>query len=371
MAVENRRNRVRAVAAAVLTLLLLVPLGVLWNTAWGRTVDDRATTTREQQGVSYLAELGPLASALAATQSAALSGVDGAPAELNAAVAAVAAVDGRLGETLRTRQRWTELRTKIEQLPTAARSAAVYQAHAQVADLLLALCTTVSDNSRLARDPDNDLAHLQQAVSTDLPLAVVQGSRMADLSVLAGQVPADQQARLRSDFATAVASVQIAVDRLTTNLEAAVDDTSSRTLSGDLIGTLDTFRRGMETLTRGANPGGKPDSATLATARGQLEQILAGIDGTIVKEMDGLLDQRLDDLGADRQQLLIIAGVAVLLALLAIVVPLLGRRRGSDRAFDAARADTGSAGGRAGGPPGAVPLFDASSSRREPSGATR
>lgn len=374
--VESRRNRLRSVAAAVLTVLMLVPFGVLFAKAWGATADDRTTTLREQQGLEYLTRLGPLVTRLADVQSSALAGVTPATAELDGAVDAVAEADGRLGTDLRTRQRWTDLRKRIEDLPkVTGTSLAVYQAHVEVADLLLALFNTVRDNGLLVRDADNDIAHLQQAISVHLPETVVQANRMADLSVLVTNTPAAQRPQLNLEFSAAVASVDFAVRRLTDDLEAAVDETSSRTLSGDLLGTLDNFRRGMETLIRGANAGGQPNTATLATARSQLDQTLAALNGTIVKEMGGLLDKRLDDIDTDRRDLLVTAGAAALLALLAGAVALLGRRRGKPSGAPQAAPQgvpgVDTATGTGTHEPAARLGDEASSSWRERSGAVR
>jgi hypothetical protein len=154
---------------------------------------------------------------------------------------------------------------------------------------------------------------------------------MADLSVLAAEAPAAQRQGFGLEFGAAYSSTDTAVRRLTDNLQAAVDDTTSQTLSGSLVSTLDTFRRGIETLVRGANPGGKPNVATMATARSQMQQTLTSINTTVLKEMDGLLQNRLDDLDSDRRQALFLAVAAVLLVLLVVLLtglPLLRPRRG-------------------------------------------
>src|SRR3712207_7885776 len=42
--------------------------------------------------------------------------------------------------------------------------------------------------------------------------------------------------------------------------------------SGDLVTSLDAFRRGVESLTRGVNPGGIPAPAAMAAAQGRSEE---------------------------------------------------------------------------------------------------
>lgn len=328
VSVDNRRNRTRTAIAAVLTILMLVPAGILFAAVWGTVSDERESTRLEQKGVEYLAALAPLVSALAEAQSSALSGVSSQPGSLTDAVAAVGAADRRLGQELRTRERWTGLRQKIDQLPQVTGAPlVVFQAHVEVTDLALALYDAVRNNSELIRDPDNDLSHLQQALAVDLPVTVVQVSRMGDLSQLVAKANPQLQAQLGPQFGAAVQSVNTSVNSLTDDLQAAVDDTTSTTLSGNLVSGLDSFRRGVESLTRGANPGGTPNPATMATAQSQLQVSLANLAGIASREMAALLQGRLDRLDNQALVALVSAGAVILLAIAAVVVPLTGRRR--------------------------------------------
>jgi hypothetical protein len=329
VSVDNRRSRMRSALAAVLTVLILVPAAVLFASVWGTISDERDNTKLEKQGVEYVSALAPLVSALAEAQSSALAGVSAAPGSLSAAVNGVAAVDQRLGVTLNTRERWTGLRQKIDGLAKVGGTdpVAVFQAHAEVSDLALALYDAVRNNSTLIRDPDNDISHLQQAVATDLPEAVVQVSRMGDLSQLVAGATPKVQAQLSPQFGAAVSSVNSAVGDLTDNLQAAVDDTNSVTLSGNLVSGLDSFRRGVESLTRGANPGGAPNAATMATAQSQLQTSLSNLSGIVSREMIALLDERLDGLDGDTAVAVGAAVAIVLLAAAAMVLPLTGTGR--------------------------------------------
>ena len=80
---------------------------------------------------------------------------------------------------------------------------------------------------------------------------------------------------------------------------------------------------------RGADPnGGNPNAATMATAQSQLQSSLSGLSGVLVREMNGLLQDRLNRLDTGRLQALITVGVLVLLVLLAFILQLIGRHRG-------------------------------------------
>jgi hypothetical protein len=346
---------------------------------WGTISDERDSTKLEKQGVEYVSALAPLVSALAEAQSSALAGVSDAPGSLTAAIGGVAAVDQRLGDDLGTRERWTGLRQKIEALSKVSpgNPALVFQAHVEVSDLSLALYNAVRNNSELIRDPDNDISHLQQALAVDLPGTVVQVSRMGDLSQLVAKGDPQLQTQLGPQFGAAVQSVNTSVNNLTDNLQAAVDDTDSATLSGNLVSGLDSFRRGVESLTRGANPGGSPNPATMATAQSQLQTSLGNLSGITAREMTALLDDRLDSLDNEAIVALVAAAAVVVLVGAAILVPLTG---GGRRIFtrgpgegtrDLTMGQTGSDPGQAGGGTRVPAYGEANPTRRERSGALR
>jgi hypothetical protein len=170
----NRPSHLRAALAALVTVLILAPAGVLFAWVWNDNQDRRDSTKLEQQGVEYLTGLAPLVSGLVEAQTSALRGVTAAPGSLTSAVSQVSAADQRLGDALGTHERWSGLRDKIQHLAGAGGTPmAVYQAHVEVTDLALGLYHTVRDGSGLVRDPDNDLSHLQQALTVDLPGTVV------------------------------------------------------------------------------------------------------------------------------------------------------------------------------------------------------
>ena len=334
VSVDNRPTRMRSALAAVLTVLILVPAGYLFYRVWQDNHDARHNTNLERQGVEYLRSLAPLISGLAESESAALQGIPAAPPSLTGAVAGVAAVDQRLGDALETHDRWTSLRDRIGRLPSVTRDPqAILQAHIEATELAMGLYDTVRDHSTLIRDPDNDLSHLQQAVALDLPNTVIQVNRMGDLALLLSKVSgnagqrATQNAQLGPQFGAALQNVNESVDGLTEDLQEAVDDTDSPTLSGNLVTSLDSFRRGVESLTRGANPGGQPTAATMATAQTQLQTSLNGLANVTLREMDNLLKDRLDALQTKWIEALVAAAAVLLLVLAALLVRLPGRRR--------------------------------------------
>jgi hypothetical protein len=315
----------------ILTVLVLVPAAVLFGRVWQENSRQVSQTDLEKKGVEYITALTPLVSALAEAQSSAVQGVTAPPDSLTAAVTKVAAVDARLGGDLKTTERWTDLNTKIGKLPKATGgSLAVLQAHIEVSDLALALYGAVRRNSELNRDPDSDIANLQQAVAVDMPKTVALASRMGDWANILQTANAKTRGTIAVQFGQEVLAVQDSVNALTEDLQAAVDDTSSPTLSGSLVSTLDSFRRGVESMTRGANPGGTPNAATMSTAQTALQTALNALAGVTLKEMAKLLEDRSDSLAYRRTEALAMGLLAIVLVLAALIWPAIGGRRRPD-----------------------------------------
>lgn len=376
---NSRRTRLRSALAVILTVLVLVPTAVLFGRVWQQNSDQRDQTDLEKKGVQYITALAPLVSALVESQSSALQGVTAPPESLAAAVSRVAAVDADLGDELKTKERWADLQGKIAKLPKAAGGQAALQAHIEVTDLTLALYAAVRRNSELNRDPDSDVSNLQQAAAIDMPTTVVRVSRMADYAQALQGATGSARALLAIQFGQEVLAVQDAVNGLTGSLQAAVDNTSSATLSGGLVSTLDSFRRGVESMTRGANPGGIPNVATMSTAQTALQTSLNALAGVTLREMGTLLDNRSGSLDYRRVEALVAGLLAVLLVVAALVLPVISRRRA-----EAAETATGGVGestrdippnrptGPYGGQYDLTPAYgDSDPTRRERSGALR
>src|SRR5690349_4749673 len=147
-AMNSRRTRLRSALAVILTVLVLVPSAVLFGRVWQENSRQTTQTDLEKKGVEYITALTPLVSALTEAQSSAIQGVTAPPDSLNAAVSKVAAADAKLGDDLKTKERWTDLNAKIAKLPKVTGGPlAVLQAHIEVSDLALALYGAVRRNS--------------------------------------------------------------------------------------------------------------------------------------------------------------------------------------------------------------------------------
>jgi hypothetical protein len=366
------RSRARSGALSallsVLVVALLVPTGVLFTQTW-RAEDDRARATeRELDGVAYLRTLQQVAFAVADAQSAAVSGRPAPRDALAVAVQQADATDARLGATLRTTERWTGIRGRLETLraaPAAGDPAQALAAYREVGDLVLALYAKVRDESGLVHDPDGDAFHLQNSAAGELPVAVISAGRLADAAVLAAaastppqpgqtrpQVTPQQQAQLAAQLVAERVTLLDAARRLVDDLRSAVDSTESRTLGSNLLSRLDRFQRTADLIAAmfaqaGTRTGGDP--SLIGVVRGQLQAAAGELSSTILNEVERLLNSRADEI--DRARLL--AGGAAALAVLLVVgfflALFLGGRRRPARA----------AGPFPAGGPGASPPEDA------------
>ncbi|GAA0479661.1 hypothetical protein Ade02nite_39250 [Paractinoplanes deccanensis] len=379
---NSRRTRLGSALAVILTVLVLVPTAVLFGRVWTDNADQREQAELEKKGVEFLTALSPLVSSLAESESTGIQGVTDPPDSLKAAVAKVTDVDNRLGDDLKTRERWADLQQKIGKLATLKGATTIYAAHVEVTDLILELYVTVRRNAELNRDPDSDISNLQEATAVDMPTTVVRVNRMGDQANLLQAAKGAAATNLRIQFGQEVLAVQESVNKLTNNLQAAVDNTSSPTLSGSLVSSLDSFRRGVESMTRGASLT-NVNVATMSTAQSTLQTALSTLSGITLKEMDRLLDDRLDSLNYRRTEAVIMGLLAILLVLGAIAWPAISRRRDQgepaaavpptgEPVRDIALNSPGPVPGYASNPYGQIPAYgEVDPTQRERSGALR
>jgi flagellar basal body-associated protein FliL len=314
VSVKSRRSRLSSAIAVLLTVLVVLPTAVLFLRVLNENTTQRDETELKQKGVEYLAELAPLISALAESQSSSLQGVTAEPASLTAAVARVQGVDESLGDDLDTTSRWSGLKEKIGRLPgISGTSEQVYEAHVEVSDLALELYGEIRENSRLNQDQQADIWFLQETVTVNMPEAVTHVSRMADLANMVAAAKERERGELSVLFGAEILAVEESVGELTDNLQAAAEDTDSSTLASNTVNNLDSFRRGVEAANRGANLGQTPDVSILVTAQSTLTNALKALATVLLKEMSTLLDERTDDLDYRRAEAWVMLAVSIVL----------------------------------------------------------
>ncbi|MEU4781129.1 hypothetical protein [Micromonospora sp. NPDC023633] len=297
-------SAVGRVLPLLLLVALLAPMALLFVQTWRLTADDRDLASRERLGVEYLRALAPVTHALVDAQTAAVAARPANSEALTRAVEAAASVDARIGDELRTRERWAGLRARIEALGARgpADPEAAFTAYGEATDLLLALHGKVRETSGLVRDPRSDSFFLQDA-SRGLPETVVATGRLADLAVLADRRPAADRNRTAAEIAALRVAVLTPAGNLVTDLRAAVDSSESADLGPSVLTPLDTYQRAVEALAAHSAPAGRDaavDQAQVAGARLNAQSAARQLQPVILDELDALLAGRLDDLDRDR-----------------------------------------------------------------------
>ncbi|MFC8846574.1 MULTISPECIES: hypothetical protein [unclassified Micromonospora] len=352
---RRRPNRTGRFLPLVLVVVLLAPVAFLFVQQRRLSGDERDLVVRERLGVEYLRALGPVTLALVDAQSAAVAGRTVSRETLSRAVEDVAAVDTRLGDELRTHERWAGLRAKLEALPEKGLTdpQATFAAYGEVTDLLLALHRKVREASGLVRDRQADSYYLQDAISDELPESVVATGRLADLAAVAAGLPTAQRIAMVSQLGALWTSAVSPANDLITNLRAAVDSTDSTNLGANVLTPLDTYQRSIERLGALADPTASSSVTDEAAAARGLTNLIAArtaaqeaarqLQPVILDELDGLLADRIDQIDRDRRLAAGAAGLAVLLlaALGAVLVAAARRDRQAERDRRPADGDTG------------------------------
>ncbi|TDB70791.1 hypothetical protein [Micromonospora sp. KC723] len=352
MTVPTQRVRRRPSAPGrllplVLVVALLAPVAALFVQAYGGTGDDRELATRERLGIEYLRALAPVTEALVEAQSAAVAGRPAPREPLARAVDGVTQVDLRIGDELRSRERWSGLRAKLEALPEKrlTEPETAYAAYGEVTDLLLALYRKVRESSGLVRDPRADSFFLQDGVGRGLPTALVAAGRLADLSVLAATRPSSQATRTLNELAQARVTALGSASDLVADLRAAVDNSERTDLGATVLTPLDTYQRAVEALAAFSvpEPGsrtGLADPAQVSAARANAQSAARQLQPVILDQLDAQLVDRIDGYDRDRWIAVGVAGAAALLVLVLLGL-LVGEARRARRQDAEARRGTG------------------------------
>ncbi|GAA1037314.1 hypothetical protein GCM10009557_50460 [Virgisporangium ochraceum] len=317
----------------MLSIAILLPTLVLFGLVYTSTSEQTDFADLEHQGIEYLSSLLPVEIALIDAQAAAVAGQQVPRENLNRAVETATTTNAKLGASLRTDERWAEVRAKIEALPDLRSTGAqdVYNAYTEVTDLLLALIEKVRTSSNLVRDPDADTFYLQDAAAQELPEAIAAAGQLADLAVIVAGKPAAEQQASTADLLSQRSALASNASDLADGVRLAVDATGSRTLGANLLSRLDRFRKVIDALIPSTSllqgRTAAVDLQQIARTRAEAQTAAAELSQAMLREIDLLVDARVSDLNT---RLLLAAGTAVLAVLLlgaGLGLDLLGRRR--------------------------------------------
>jgi len=291
---EPGHGSVRVAAAVGVAIAVLVPLTVLFAQVWSSTGSARSFTADERRGVAYLAPLTRLLSASTEAQSAAVRGRTVDAAAVRSAVAAVDEVDARLGRTLRTSERWNDVRQLVQQRLTVPswQPPTAYTQYSDVNTKLLALTRTVGDNSRLVLDPAIDAYYVMNASLLRIPEVLVDSGRYADLSVL---FPTGGNDAARAQLAAARNRIATDETDLSDGLLKAFAQTDSSRLAPALTRQLDDFRSAVDAVAPSTSllaPVPERSVTDLIANQDALQQATLGLQQASLTALDELLADR-------------------------------------------------------------------------------
>jgi len=333
---QRGRGRPFGVDARMLfPIALFVTVTVLFTMVWQAAGEQSDYANTERDGVRYIQALVPLEIALTNAESAAVSGESAAREPLTHAIEAVASVDKELSGPLRTQDRWTELRAKIESLPTSGTPAAVISAYGGANDLLLALMDKVRNTSKLIRDPDADTYYLEDGAAQELPEGIVAAAQYTDLLVSVAKQSAAEQAKAVVDISSAKSDLASNASDLSDDVRLAVEASDGSGLGTALLSKLDRFNRSIDNLVplvATLQAGKGVDATRVIKARDEMQTAAADLSTALLSQIDVALSDRLSSLTQRRLLAIGVLVVAVLLAFAPIGLDLLARRRRSGKA---------------------------------------
>jgi hypothetical protein len=291
------------VALVLLSLLMAGAYAVVARQSWTTSSADSRLVADERGRVAYLRPLSHLVGALTEAQSAAVRGAPADTSAVQSGVDAVEATDRAYGEVLGTRQRWDELRGRINTaLAKPGTGSAAYQTFADILTLALDLVRRVGDTSDLIRDPQLDSYYVLDTALLRLPDAIVSAGRAADLALLTGKsvlsgTDAVQAAVARHDVAQAAADANASITR-------SIAATGRSALGADVAGQLDGFRAAVDQFAPLVilNELSAPiDADSLPPAAGEVRVTALALADAVLSELDALLADRGASLGGQRQ----------------------------------------------------------------------
>jgi hypothetical protein len=308
-----------------LIVSLFLPMGYMSGRFWFSTRDASNFVSAEQRGLPYVRAVTGLLAELCAAQSAAVHRKPLNVAGLRTAVEDVNRLNRRSGDPLQIERRWADLAklidTVLKQNASGQRALSVYAAPIGLTQSLLG---QIGDSSRIIRDPGFDAYYLMDTALARVPEVIVSEGQVDALAPQMGGVGGEQGTVSR--IAVAQDRVAKATEAINVGLRTGADATMSDSLGRDLLRPLDEFVAAVDamakastelTLGTGAAPG------EIDAAHQRVHKATLALDSAVLDELGSLLDQRGDELAAERRTALIatVLGLVAAALLLWFLLP--------------------------------------------------
>jgi hypothetical protein len=326
----SQSSRAWGRTAIVLLCALVVAgsFGVVLRDGWDARARSTELTDREKRGVAYVHALTTVIGQLVQAQTAAVRGSHPDVDKLRQAIDSLGKVDQANGTALSTTQRYRDLSSKAESAFVATGPPRdQFQTWSDVVALALELGRAAGDNAGLTHDTGDDAYYLAQAALVQLPDAMMQAGRAADLASLGGSPTLAGGDAERA----AVARYAVASDGedVTNGLNKAISATESHTLGATIALPLDSFRTAVAAFT--------PPTAVTGTAPATADMLVNGskaifdtalpLTHSLLTQLGRLLDARAAQLDQTRRKQLYAGGGAILAYLVAALAVVVRRQR--------------------------------------------
>jgi methyl-accepting chemotaxis protein len=273
-------------------LLLLVPLGLVSKGYVDIQSGQVGFSQAERDGVEYLRPLLELTSRVVAARHVAVTG--GRVPDLSDPVAAVDAVESRLGAELGTGAAWGKATSALAAARAVGDPAHAYDAYSTATAALIGVIVQVGDGSNLTLDPDLDSYYLMDALVFRLPILLDTLGQVDDRAILARGADSAAVEATRIQLAIGSGSLTTTRDAVSAGLATAFAKTHSTTLPG-LRGQVDATVAAVEAVLGQvieAVNAGDVTRVTSTTAE-QARSAVAGLDTALLPELDRLLAVRI------------------------------------------------------------------------------
>jgi hypothetical protein len=312
----TRPVRYRVVVNTLLiVLLVLLPLGYVFQRLWVSNADGAQFNSAEREGIVWVRPLSKLLAALVDAQVTATAGTTVDVSAVRSAVGEVSRVEQDHGDPLDISQRWSPMPDQIDavlaQQVTGPNALAAYAVPIEITQSLLG---RVSDASTIVRDPGVDAHYLIDTTVVDIPEVIVNAGRLAgsarDRSGVRTPLAVDPQAAVALDRITRAATA------IRVGPRSAADETTGESATIGLLKPLDAFIAATDGLAQVvAAPTQDPAAAqaNLDRARVQVHTSSLALETAALDSLDALLQRRTDHIAVERSNQLL-AGAAVVLA---------------------------------------------------------
>ena len=282
---------------AVIGVVLIAPLLFVVQRYAASQNASAAFSKLEETGMDYVSPAFALEVALVDARSAAVRGEAIDADALRTAMAALDAVDARIGSEVAASDAWGTLRADIDTLidTSPADVEAAFTAWSGVVNSAAALVSTAADGSNLTLDPDLDSFYLMDTSTTKTPALIAAVGVMIDLPALDAEAHA-------ADLTIAQVRISDAVGAIGAGFAKTVGATADATVASEIE-------------TSGAALQSAYDTRDEAGGYNRLRDAAISTAEVSSRNLNVLLDTRIDGIVGKRNLTLWVSAFAIVLAL--------------------------------------------------------